>query len=130
MSTPLQRTFLTTREAAAYVGFKTTSAIRKALLEGRIHPVGRRGGNGPWMFEVSELNRFLRGEPFATVAGEHSGASGLRGHHEEMQRVEIDQGNLHFSQASDPGRVAAEGGRICSPRESEESPDGSSGGGA
>jgi hypothetical protein len=41
--------FLTTREAAAYCGFKTTSALRKAKLEGRIAPVSRRGGRGTLM---------------------------------------------------------------------------------
>ena len=35
---------MTTAEAARYCGFKTTAAIRKAHLEGRLVPLGRRGG--------------------------------------------------------------------------------------
>jgi len=37
---------LATRAAATYCGFKTTGALRKAHLEGRVVPVGRRGGGG------------------------------------------------------------------------------------
>jgi hypothetical protein len=37
--------YLTTSAEARYSGFKTASALRKAKLEGRIVPVGRRGGN-------------------------------------------------------------------------------------
>ena len=36
--TPIERRYLSTREAAAYCGFKTTSALRKAHLAGRIFP--------------------------------------------------------------------------------------------
>ena len=55
------RTYLTTREAAAFCGFKTTGAIRKALLERRLTAAGRRGGRGTWMFAIEELERFLLG---------------------------------------------------------------------
>lgn len=37
---------MTTAQAARYCGFKTTAAIRKALLDGRLVPLGRRRGNG------------------------------------------------------------------------------------
>jgi hypothetical protein len=40
---------MTTAEAAGYCGFKTTAAIRKALLDGRLVPLGRRGGTGTYM---------------------------------------------------------------------------------
>jgi hypothetical protein len=56
------RTFLTTREAAAYCGFATTGALRKARLEGRIVPIGRRGGRGTLMWSLDDLGRFLRGD--------------------------------------------------------------------
>jgi hypothetical protein len=59
---------LTTRAAAAYCGFKTTGAIRKARLEGRLTPVGKRGGRGTWMWSREELDQFLRGGRPATVA--------------------------------------------------------------
>jgi hypothetical protein len=62
-ASPVQRRYLSTREASLYCGFKTTGALRKALLEGRIRAVGRRGGTGTLMWERGELDRFLRGEP-------------------------------------------------------------------
>ena len=40
--------FVTTAVAAEYCGYKEASAIRKAHREGRVLPVGRRGGTGPW----------------------------------------------------------------------------------
>ena len=54
---------VTTREAAALCGFRTPSALRKAHLEGRIHPVGRRGGRGTQVWLVADLQRFMRGLP-------------------------------------------------------------------
>ena len=36
--------YMTTAAASLYCGFKTPSAIRKAHHEGRLVPVGRRGG--------------------------------------------------------------------------------------
>jgi hypothetical protein len=57
--------FLTTREAAAHCGFKTTSALRRAKLEGRIAPVSRRGGRGTLMSSSDSLDGFLRGEAAA-----------------------------------------------------------------
>lgn len=52
---------MTTSEASVYCRFKTTGALRKARLEGRIRSYGRRGGTGTLMWEQSELDRFLRG---------------------------------------------------------------------
>ena len=54
---------VTTREAATLCGFRTSSALRKAHIEGRIHPVGRRGGRGTLVWEVRALERFMRGLP-------------------------------------------------------------------
>lgn len=54
---------VTTREAAALCGFRTSSALRKAHLEGRIYPVGRRGGRGTHVWLVVDLVRFMRGLP-------------------------------------------------------------------
>ena len=53
----LTKPFLTTREAAAYCGFKTTGALRKAAREGRIKPAGRRGGSGTWMWQRERPGR-------------------------------------------------------------------------
>src|SRR5262245_34447941 len=55
----LSRLLLPTREAAAYCGFKNPSGLRKAHVEGRIFPVGRRGGVGTWMWAIADLDAFL-----------------------------------------------------------------------
>ena len=60
--------------AAAYLGFKTTGGLRKAHLEQRIFPAGRRGGRGTYIWSVEPLDRFLRGEPPAILSEERSGA--------------------------------------------------------
>jgi hypothetical protein len=52
---------MTTAAAAVYCGFRSASALRKAKLEGRVRPAGRRGGRGTWMWAREELDRFLRG---------------------------------------------------------------------
>jgi len=54
---------MTTAEAAVYCRFKDASSIRKAHHEGKIFPVGRRGGRGTSMWRVEDLDRYLRGEP-------------------------------------------------------------------
>ena len=66
---PVWRTYLTTREAADYCGFKTTGALRKAKLDGRLVPVGRRGGRGTLMWSRESLDRYLHGEVPASLAG-------------------------------------------------------------
>lgn len=79
---------LTTRDAAAYCGFKTTGALRKVRLEGRIVPAGRRGGTGTWMWAREELDRFLRGEAPAKMVLERPGAppeGGTHGKHENWK---------------------------------------------
>ncbi len=43
------RHLLSSRQAADYCGFRTTGALRKAHMQGRIFPAGRRGGAGTWM---------------------------------------------------------------------------------
>ncbi len=52
---------LTTREAALFCGFRSTSGLRKAKVEGRIRAAGRRGGRGTLVWEVAELRRFMLG---------------------------------------------------------------------
>ncbi len=42
--------YFPTREAARYLGFRSFSGVRKAVMEGRLRPVGRRGGTGPHLF--------------------------------------------------------------------------------
>ncbi len=53
------RRLLSTTEAAAYCGLKTTGALRKARLEGRVVAAGRRGGAGTWMWDVADSRALL-----------------------------------------------------------------------
>jgi hypothetical protein len=56
-----------TTVAARYCGFKTTGGLRKAFLDGRITPAGRRGGVGSWTWEKTELDRFMSQTPRAVT---------------------------------------------------------------
>jgi hypothetical protein len=71
----MNRDFLTTAEAAAYCGFKTASALRRAKLEGRLHPAGQRGGLGTWMWRRSDLDEFLVGRLAPPISGPRAGRS-------------------------------------------------------
>ncbi len=107
----LVSSLLTTRDAAAYCGFKTTGALRKARLEGRIWPAGRRGGTGTWMWGREELDRFLRGEAPAKMLVERPGAPPNGGTHGKARELEVVQEQLGINEASAAGSLAAEGGR-------------------
>ncbi len=54
---------MTTSVAARYCGFKTTGALRKARLDGRVTPAGRRGSRGSLTWAKAELDRFMCGRP-------------------------------------------------------------------
>lgn len=56
-----ERKYLTTKEAAAYCSFETVWGLHSAHRAGKVQPAGRRGGGGTMMWEVAELDRFLRG---------------------------------------------------------------------
>ena len=58
---------MTTTEAARYCGFKSTAAIRKAVRDGRLVPLGRRGGTGTYMWSRHALDAFLAGARGAIV---------------------------------------------------------------
>jgi hypothetical protein len=105
--------YLTSREAAIYLGFKSTSAIRKAVFDGRLHPIGRRGGRGTHLFTIAELDRFARGDPPATVGSDRPGAPKGDAH---GQRNEVDQALEVLGGANaPPGRVEAAGRRASGP---------------
>lgn len=57
---------MTTAQAAKYCGFKTSSAIRKAKMEGRLKSAGKRGGIGTFMYRRTVLDQFLMGKMDAT----------------------------------------------------------------
>ena len=52
---------MTTTEAARYSGFKSTAATRKAHREGKLVPIGRRGGTGTHMWSRQVLDSFVAG---------------------------------------------------------------------
>jgi hypothetical protein len=77
-------TLMSTSMAARYCGYKSSSAIRKAHLEGRLMPAGRRGGIGSWMWARTELDAFLGGRSrggtsaVAAPATQDDGGAGKR----------------------------------------------------
>jgi len=112
-SRPAFGRYLTSREAAIYLGFKSTSAIRKAVFDGRLRPIGRRGGRGTHLFTIAELDRFARGDPPATVGSDRPGAPEGDAH---GQRNEVDQAVEVLGGANaPPGRVEAAGRRAFGP---------------
>jgi hypothetical protein len=74
---------MTTAEASRYCGFKSTAAIRKALLDGRLVPLGRRGGTGTYMWSRQALDAFLAGVRGGIVPPGRPGAppTNSGGHH-------------------------------------------------
>ncbi len=115
--------YMTTALATSYCGFKTTGALRKAHLEHRILPYGRRGGRGTWIWRRDDLDAFLRGKLPATIPTlERSGAphdGGVNEH--EVEGMEVGSRHLDRSGARTAGRLATEGGRSRRPRSSDRS---------
>lgn len=61
------RRFLTTREAARYCGYRSTSSIYKAFHVGWLCPAGRRGGKGTFVWAITHLDRFMLGKAWEDV---------------------------------------------------------------
>src|SRR5580692_2447923 len=108
--------FVTTAMAADYCGYKDASAIRKAHREGRLLPVGRRGGTGPWMWALEALDRYLRGElPADTIAPDRLSAPLDQGDaHEGQEAVVVPMEELAHAQRR-TGRLETKGGRTLRP---------------
>src|SRR5450432_761069 len=89
----VSRRLLTTKEAAEYCGFKTAGAIRKLLLEGRLKPVGKRGGRGTWMFDRADLDAFLGGAGSGSLAEDRQRApqanEAPHDRHDTVQKNEV-----------------------------------------
>jgi hypothetical protein len=47
--------------AARYCGYTSSSGLRKAYLDRRVRPCGRRGGRGAWTWAKADLDMFMRG---------------------------------------------------------------------
>jgi hypothetical protein len=64
--------YLTTAEAAAYLRYRSASAIRNLVAAGRLHPAGRRGRT--WLFLVSELDASVasHGASVAPAGDDHA----------------------------------------------------------
>jgi|SRR5580658_2760064 hypothetical protein len=111
--------FLTTREAAAYCGFKTAGALRKAKLEGRIAPAGRRGGSGTLMWNREALDRYLQGNAPASVPGGRARTPPeVNGGMHDDQAVGSEVEQLGGAATDSSRRLSAEGGRVSRSRAS------------
>jgi len=53
--------YLTTAQAAAFLGYKTKAGLLMAMAKGKIKPAGRRGGTGTYVWLKSDLDCFLTG---------------------------------------------------------------------
>jgi hypothetical protein len=102
---------MTTAQAPRYCGFKTTAAIRKALLDGRLVPLGRRGGTGTYMWSRQALDAFLAGARGGIVRLGRPGAppTNIGGHH---GRNEVDRTMAvpNSAEALTTGGLAMKGG--------------------
>ena len=119
---PTTKPFLTTREATAYCGFKTAGALRKAKLEGRIAPAGRRGGTGTLMWSREALDRYLQSNAPATVrAGRARTPPEATGgtHDETSVGSEVEQ--LGGSATDSARSLSTKGGRVSRSRASARS---------
>src|SRR5579872_1777147 len=53
--------FMPTPLAALYCGFRTAKGLHAAFRKGKVHPYGRRGGSGTYVWKRDDLDEFLRG---------------------------------------------------------------------
>jgi len=65
----MESPYLTTKEAAAYLRFESTSAIRNRVMRGELVPAGA-GPYGTHMFLREELDRFVRDRAAPRALGE------------------------------------------------------------
>src|SRR5579871_366130 len=105
---------MTTAQAARYCGFKTTAAIRKAYGEGRLVPLGKRGGKGTYVWSREALDTFLAGARGAIVPPGRPGAppENTGGHHGIRRQVDHEMEGRNSADPGEAGRVAQEGGRL------------------
>jgi hypothetical protein len=53
--------FMPTPLAAYYCGFRNARGLHAAFRKGKVHPWGRRGGSGTYIWRRDDLDEFLRG---------------------------------------------------------------------
>lgn len=68
--------YLTTKQAAAYCGFKSTAGIYSALRRGQLR-ASRRGGTGDYVFSEKDLDEYM-GQPVATPDSVESSRPAVR----------------------------------------------------
>lgn len=78
MNAPVYPPLLTTRDAAAYLRFRSTSGIRTAVMRGELKPCGA-GPKACHMFTIGELDRFVgaRASRYARRTVEHPTSAGV-----------------------------------------------------
>ena len=94
---------LTTKAAAEYCGFRTVHGLHSAHRDGKIFPVGRRGGGGgTMMWSIDDLDAFLRGgtdrsrdeRPEDQATGASQGGAALREGLSKVARKEAAAASL------------------------------------
>ena len=104
----MTRELLTNAQAADYCGYRSTSAIRRAVHDGRLVPVGRRGGSGTLMFRRSDLDGF-------SARGRRDSVSSGRPSTPPMEDAdgqnEVDETMEALGQANAPARSLEDEGR-------------------
>src|SRR5579871_3495274 len=103
---------MTTTQAARYCGFKTTAAIRKAYGEGRLVPLGKRGGKGTYVWSREALDAFLAGARGAIVPSGRPGAppENTGGHHGIRRQVDHEMEGRNSAEAGETRRLAQKEG--------------------
>jgi hypothetical protein len=124
---PANARLLTTPAAARYCGFKSSSGLRKASKRGEVNSVGRRGGTGPLVWSVEELDRFMEhrhvdevGEAVGLRDLRRTGPSGrVRGDERRLpaagQGDGSENGAHQATHAGRPRRVASTSDRSTQP---------------
>ena len=118
--TPTRSPYLTSREAASYLRYRSASAIRTLKMRGSLRPAGRRGGTD--LYRRDDLDRFVLGNMSGSIDGRRPDAPGREYSHERQEldgRLQADavpghlQDDQRLPRARARGRSAnghAEGG--------------------
>ncbi len=122
--------YYTSREAAERLAYDTTGpdptgAIRRAVHDGRLRPVGRRGGTGPLLFTREELDRVARGDPPSTLVVDRPGAPPTTGEAHGQNEVDPKVEDLGSPDAA-AGDLQAKGRRSSRASPRSRSDDGQS----
>jgi len=106
----IESPYLTTTEAATYLRFRSSSAVRNLKQRGVLVPVGRAGRTD--LYLRTDLDQFvLRAPPSATIVDGRPDASGNGQAHDELERRrQADQVPGHFQDREGLSRSRARAG--------------------